>query len=322
MKKFLKKILFGITLPQEYLCVNHLDFEHTLKVFIKAEKSDQGRDITQRHLFIGYKPLIISIDKKYLRDRELNQNKNLFLSFRIDDNIEIASLEIKLILEVKLNSTTCLLFEGVKGVHSFANHFNKICKSLHYKLTADKKKNIFLEGNLFEQVKIAYSIPRLIYLASVGSNELFNIFPTDLSGKFGEDNFIMSLRTKGKANSQVESSGKCLIAKMDVNSFMEVYNAGRNHMKELSDATTLGIGLRKEVSTKFNLPIPLGAIEYYELEKIDKFEVGIHTIHFFRILNSVMLGDNKSILAHIHRDYAEWRLQNSITTNYFFRKIN
>jgi len=320
VKKFLKKILFSITLSQEYLCVNLFDFEHSLKVYVRDKSSVNENDITQHHLFIGYKPLIISIDKKYLRDSDFNQSQTLFLSFRIDDKSEVASLEVKLIHEVKLISTTCLLFEGVNGIHSFTNQFAKLFKSLHYKLTADKKKNIFLAGNLYEQVKIAYSIPRLIYLASVGSNDLYNIFPTDLSGKFGENNFIMSLRTKGKANSQVESSGKCLIAKMETDSFMEVYNAGRNHMKELSDAATLGIRLRSESSTNFNFPVPLGANQYYELEKIDKFEAGIHTIHFFRILNSVLLSDKKSILAHIHRDYAEWRLKNSISTNYFFRK--
>jgi hypothetical protein len=320
LKKLLRKILFGITLPQEYLCVNLFDFEHSLKVYVKDETLDQGRDITQHHLFIGYKPLIIAIDKKYLNDRELNQNKNLFLSFRSDDKSEVASLEIKFIYEAKLNSTNCMLFEGVKGIHSFTNYFNKLFKSLHYKFTADKKKNIFLAGNLYEQVKVAYSMPRLIYLASVGSNNLYNIFPTDLSGKIDEHNFIMSLRTKGKANSQVELSGKFLIAKMAAESFIEVYNAGRNHMKELADPATLGIKLRNESSTNFNLPVPFGAIQYYELEKIDKFEVGIHTIHFFRILNSVVLGDTRSILAHIHRDYAEWRLKNSISTNYLFRK--
>jgi hypothetical protein len=319
VKKYLKKILFGITLPQEYLCVNLFDFELPLKVFVKDETLDQGRDITQHHLFIGYKPLIIAIDKKYLRDWELNQNKNLFLSFCLEDNSKLASLEVKLIHEIKVNSKTCLLFEGVKGIHSFSNQFNRLFKSLYYNLTADKKKNIFLAGNLYEQVKIAYSIPRLIYLASVGSNDIYNIFPTDLSGKIGEDNFIMSLRTKGKANSQVESSCKCLVAKMETDSFMEVYNAGRNHMKELSDAASLGIRLRSESSTNFHLPVPLGANQYYELEKIDKFEVGIHTIHFFRIVNSVSLSNNQSVLAHIHRDYAEWRIKRGIITNYFLR---
>ena len=320
MKKFFRKILFGITLPQEYLCVNLFDFEYSLKVNVKDETSDKGREITQHHLFIGYNPLIIAIDKKYLRDSDFNQSQTLFLSFCIDDKSEVASLEVKLVHKVKLDSTICLIFEGVRGIHSFTNHFNKLFKSLHYKLTADKKKNIFLAGNLYEQVKIAYSIPRLIYLASVGSDDLYNIFPTDLSGKFGENNFIMSLRTKGKANSQVESSGKCLIAKMEADSFMEVYNAGRNHMNELADPATLGIKLRSESSTNFHLPVPFGAIQSYELEKIDKFEVGIHTIHFFRILNSVLLSDKKSILAHIHGEYAEWRLKNSISTNYFFRK--
>jgi hypothetical protein len=319
VKQFLKKILLGITLPQEYLCVSLDDFEHSLKVYVKEKSSDKGTDITQHHLFIGYKPLIIAIDKNHLSENKLTTNKTLFLSFLSEACEELAVLEVKFIHETKLDPLSCLLFEGVKGIHSFTNHFNKLFNSIRYNFTADKKKNIFLTGNLYEQVKIAYSLPRIIYLASVGNRGLYNIFPTDLSGQLCEDNFIMSLRTNGKANEQIEKAGKCLVAKMEAGSFMEVYNAGRNHMRELSGLDTLGIKLSTESSRNFNFPVPLGAIQYFELEKIDMFEAGIHTIHFFRVTNTVELTNKKNILAHIHREYTEWRERNNIKTNFIIR---
>jgi flavin reductase (DIM6/NTAB) family NADH-FMN oxidoreductase RutF len=320
MKKILKKILFGITLPQEYLCVKQNEFPKPLKVFACDKLSKISFDITSHNLFIGYKPLVIAVDKKYLNELKFSSLDHIHLSFRSEENEELASLEVKFIYEVKLTSVTCLLFEGVKGSHSFTSNFHKLCNSIYYSLTADKKKNVFLPGNLYEQVKIAYSIPREIYLASIGSNNLYNIFPTDLSGQLDDDIFIMSLRSRGKANEQIEKVGRCLVAKMEAGSFMEVYSAGKNHMRELSDTNKLGIRLREEISAALKFPIPLGAIQYFELEKMNKFETGIHTIHFFRIINSVSLSNSQEVLMHIHRDYTEWRIKNGINTNYLLRK--
>ena len=91
-------------------------------------------------------------------------------------------------------------------------------------------------------------------------------------------------------------------------------------MRELTSKNNLGIRLMEESSAILNLPIPLGAMQYFELEKIDKFMIGIHVIHFFRIINSVRLRNSLSFLMHIHREYAEWRVKNGINTNYLIRK--
>ena len=48
------------------------------------------------------------------------------------------------------------------------------------------KKKIYLKGNLYTPVKIAYSIPLKIYLIPFGLKGMFNIFPTDLSSKFDD----------------------------------------------------------------------------------------------------------------------------------------
>ncbi len=190
---------------------------------------------------------------------------------------------------------------------------------IYYDLTSDKKQNIYLRGNLYDQIKIAYSVPRNIYLASVGSDNLFNIFPTDLSGKFENDYFIVSLRSGGKANAQVSKYGKCLISVMKAESFRDVYHAGKNHMKELSGIEKIGMKIRDEKSAQLKLPVPEDAVEYYELSEIEHFGIGIHVIHFFRITNSLKLTNRESVLGHIHREYAEWRIKNGIQTNYLIR---
>jgi len=319
MKKFLKKILLGITLPQEYLCVSIDEYKHPLRIFAMSGVNKHGEDISEKQLLVGYKPLLIGIPENYLTDDYAAEHRVISLLFKTDALESIASLEVKLIKEVKLNSISIFLFEGLKGIQSFTNPIHRISNNLHYVMTSDKKKNIFLEGNLYKQVKIAYSVPRKIYLASVGTGGLFNIFPTDLSGLIGENNFIISLRSTGKVCKQVEQAGKCLVAQMDSGSYKEVYKLGKNHMRELSNVNSFEISLRDERSEKLNLPVPLKAIMYYELEKIDKSEIGIHTIHFLKVINKVKLSESNSVLAHIHRDVAEWRLRNGIDTNYLLR---
>jgi hypothetical protein len=48
-------------------------------------------------------------------------------------------------------------------------------------------------------------------------------------------------------------------------------------------------------------------------------QTGVHNLCFFRIVNSVNVEDSKSTLAHIHRDYAEWRINNGINSEFLLR---
>ena len=320
MKKLLRKILLGVTLPQEYLCVSLGEFKDKLKVYIQDKNSETEVDITSHHLFIGYNPLVIAIDKKYFTKNNLSSEQHIVLSFRSTHNREIASLKLKLVREVSSDSMKCMIFEGVYGAHLFNNIMQKKISSLYHNRHKNKQDNTFLSGNLYEQVKIAYSVPRKIYLAVVGSKSLYNIFPTDLSGAIGENNFIMSLRDGGKSNEQISTLEKCLVATMNVEYFNDVYRAGKNHMKELSPENTFEIKLTNEISTFYDLPIPMGTIKYLELQIIESFKIGIHIIYFLRIINSMTLSKSDSVLAHLHRDYCEWRLKNGMESNYLIRK--
>jgi hypothetical protein len=107
---------------------------------------------------------------------------------------------------------------------------------------------------------------------------------------------------------------------MHSDSYNYVYKLGRNHMKDLVEVSSLDIDLNTSRSKNLNLITPKAAIKYYELKSMDrKIEIGLHTIHFLKIINSEKLSDENSTLAHIHRDYAEWRIKNSLNTNFLFR---
>ena len=320
MKKFLKKVLFGTTLPQDYLCLNLKEFKHPLR--IEIEKSNGEKiDITTKHLFNGYKPLIFSIDSNCFGNEIPGKIDSIHLTFKTDENKKLALLKLKLVEELKIGSSTILIFQGIMGLHNFKNPFNKLLSDARYRLTADKTHNVYLAGNLFDQIKVAYAIPRKIYLVSVGTGNLFNIFPTDLSGTIDGKIFILSLRTGGKASEQIDKFRRCAVFEIPAESYAEAYKAGKNHMKELTELENLEIKFIEERSSKLNIPVPMNINKYIELERIQKYQLGIHTLHFLKIVNSVRLRESDSVLAHIHSDYASWRMRKGIQTKYYLRKV-
>ena len=275
--------------------------------------------MTDKHLFIGYYPLIIAITcKKNSSSNHLIQNKNLLKSvFGASKDKIIAQLILRKNNTLEFDKVKLYLFEGVKGSHRFLSKFHILTNSLKYKLTADKRINIYLKGNLYEQVKIAYSIPRKISLVSLGNKNKINIFPTDINGRIGKQNFVISLRKNGKANKQVKELKKIVLSEMAVDKYKEVYSLGVNHTKELRDKKEFD--LSEELSQTFSIPLAKNAVRYFELEFINDMQTGLHNLCFFKIVNSVNIVDSKSTLAHIHRDYAEWKINNGIISEFLLR---
>jgi flavin reductase (DIM6/NTAB) family NADH-FMN oxidoreductase RutF len=276
-------------------------------------------DLTDSHLFIGYYPLIIAIScEKNSSLNDFLQIKNIIKTV-IGESKEkiIAQLVLKKINTIEFDEVKLFVFEGVKGSHRFLSKFHILTNSLRYKLTAEKKINIYLKGNLYDQVKIAYSIPRKISLVILGKNNMFNIFPTDINGRIGKSNFVVSLRKNGKANKQVKELKKIVLSEMSADTCKEVYSLGANHIKDLRAKEEFD--LSEKSSQKFSIPLPNNTLRYFELEFINDMQTGVHNLCFFKIVNSVNIVGSKSTLAHIHRDYAEWRINNGIISEFLLR---
>ena len=104
---------------------------------------------------------------------------------------------------------------------------------------------------------------------------------------------------------------------MAVDSYKEVYSLGVNHTKDLRERNEFD--LSEKLSQKFSIPLPKNALRYFELEFINDIQTGVHNLCFFKIVNSESIEDSKSTLAHIHRDYAEWRINNGIISEFLLR---
>jgi flavin reductase (DIM6/NTAB) family NADH-FMN oxidoreductase RutF len=198
-----------------------------------------------------------------------------------------------------------------------SRYFNNGTSSINNRLYNKKPGNVFLHDNLYKQVQIAYAIPRNILLITVGNENLFNLFPTDLHGQVGEEHYIISLRTGGKAAAQVADAGKLAISQVHAEAYKTVYGLGKNHMQELKPRDNFLFGALSSAS--FQLPLPRDIFSYLELHLQDSFTHGIHTIFLFSILHQQQIRPAIATLAHIHNCYASWRYKNGLPGNYLLR---
>lgn len=318
LKKILRK-LDGLYFPQDYLCITKENFPSQLQLYLTSCHRII-ENLTQNHVFAGYCPLVFA----FYSSKTLPGNIDLVFSHHSLQPNEIfvkkdaiARLSMRKINEQVIDGKTIVYYEGTKGDHHFIPGFYQSVIALNNRLYNNKPGNVFLKGNLYTQVQIAYAIPRNISLITVGQYDQYNLFPTDLHGAIDSDHYIISLRHQGKACKQVETLHKIIISAMDADAYKMVYSLGKNHMQELRSKDDFPFSTCS--SDAFHLPVPQQALSYKELELETSFTHGIHRILLFKIVHQKPLTGTPATLAHIHNCYATWRHNNQLAGNYLLR---
>jgi len=311
----------GLYYQQEYLCLAKESFQSPIHAYLLNDRH-VVKDITNEHIFTGYSPLILTFNaselKQPLSDIELAFSQLSILPndfFRERD--ALAKLSLRPLQKQSIDKNEIYHYEGIRGQHHFLSVFHQYIIGLNNQLYNRKKENVFLNNNLYKQVQIAYSIPRIISLITVGSNGLYNLFPTDLHGPVSQHYYVSSLRHGGEACKQVEGARRIVISQVHSETCKTVYSLGKNHMQKLKPKENFPF--TGAHSTVFNLPLPNSVLSYRELELIDSFEHGIHKLLLYKIISGHTIANEPSTLAHIHNCYATWRYRNGLPGNFLFR---
>jgi flavin reductase (DIM6/NTAB) family NADH-FMN oxidoreductase RutF len=291
---------------------------------------DSIEDVTDAHLFLGYKPLIFGLifPAGSQTHQRFKQESEILLEFNMPASCEgssnplelsqrrIATLRLTYLREMTLNRQMLLLYQGKQGYHSFLSPLQQFVNRAKERFQKRASGNVGLPGNLLDQVQIAYAIQRKISTITVGDGSLINLFPTDLHGAVGEMNYASSLRIGGMATRQVEASRKLVISEVDLSAYREVYALGKNHMRNPQKEEHFA--LHRSKSQVLQLPLPAAVRAYRELELLESVNEGIHRIHTYTVINHQVIKESGDALAHIHRVYAQWRINNGLLTELFF----
>ena len=309
----------GLHFSQEYICFGQELFHQPLFAYL-VNQEKVIKDITGLHAFVGYCPLVYAIPSAITREpyirlafsAEARQPNDIF-----KEKDAIALLDLQMINEISMGSSTTVFYEGISGRHQFLSAFHQAVIRVYNHLYNRKPGNVFLHDDLYRQVQIADAIPRNISLITVGQDGLFNCFPTDLHGPFEKDHYMISLRHQGKACRQVIGAGNILLTEMDSRQYKTVYSLGKNHMQDFKSPEHFHFS--RSVSLHFGLPVPEKGVRYRELALEDSFNHGIHKIMMFRVVNQESLDQESTTLAHIHAAYATWRQNKALPGNYLLR---
>jgi hypothetical protein len=325
----LRKLLFGSSLPQEYLCVGE-ELNSSLRIYLTGKDPSIRIDISASHIFLGYRPLVMAVvfRKSSMESEWLKLQQDVCFSFLPEDfsgedrwrgfNTDphaVARLALRIVRTMESGEYIVSILEGVHGEHRFLSAFHQSVYQLR-ELLKSRPGNVNLPGNLRDQVISAYAVPRLIRMITVREGAKMNMFPTDLHGPAGEEFYLSSLRIGGKANYQVESADAIALSKVGVGWHKSAYEYGGNHMTEMNSRTSFKLSVHE--SSQFGIPLPESVLSYRELKRSGSFDAGIHRIHTYEVVHEEKLAEGEG-LAHIHRYYAQWRLNHQLPTKMYFR---
>ncbi len=318
----IRQLLFGLTIPQQYVCVSSERLLNPLNVFATSHDGQQVAD--PKLAFVGYKPVLFGGAQPKVAETNLCLHFNAAPELQIDtawrgfaaDSRSVARMILQR-LPVTFNANPDLrLFEGKFGNHRFLHPLHQLSNSVRDGFTRQKPGNVNLPGNLHDMVRIAYAMPRKIALVTVSDGERINLFPTDLHGKINDTYYISSLRIGGNAEQQVSRQRRVVISEIESSFYREAYSLGKNHMRNFMREAEFNLAAFR--SDGFGFPLPAGVLRYYELEVLEHADVGIHRIFLYRIANSVDVRHGDT-LAHIHQYYAQWRVVLKMKSEFLLR---
>jgi len=325
-------MLTGISIRQEYLCVALEDLADTVSVHLTTRDNPGVLDVTGTHLFLGYHPLVLAVpfeDADSAAARAAEACLGFQASTFVPDSAWrgfptardcIARLHLKKIQERRMGDRLLVFYEGVRGAHRLLGAFHRFMNGWLEQLKRRPEGNVALDPNLYEQVRIAYSLPRIISLVSVGQGEgdreHMNLFPTDLHGPVGDAHYVSSLRVGGRACEQVQAARRIVISEIAADAFQLAYRLGKNHMRPPQERGAFE--LHPTPSATLGLGVPAAVVRYRELEWYEHLDCGIHRVFLYRVLREARV-NNRPRLAHVHQCYAQWRADRGLRTQYLLR---
>jgi len=332
LKKFLKRKIFGGDFHEEYICLEKETLSEPFKAYLTCRKTDKIVDVTPIQILLGYHPLIIGIpvdnnSDKFLRSLDGKriciwfQTKKPSLNsswrgFPIDSRSQ-ARLILKHFGTKNFEQGDFYIFVGEHGQHKLLSRFHQLSNQLWEKFKRKPPNNIYLRGNLHEQVRIAYAHPREISLITIGDGNLFNMFPTDLHGPVFDSWYVGSLRKAGMACAQVDRLKKVVLSRINASYYHHAYQLGRNHIEDLRPTSSFDFSSR--LSEVYKLPIPNPTQSYCEMKQIDTIDIDLHRLHFYEVANRKKLKVDQPALAHVHQYYVQWRLTHGLKGQYLQR---
>ena len=150
---------------------------------------------------------------------------------------------------------------------------------------------------------LIYSLPRAVALVSFDDGENTNMFPMDLIGVTDSPYFILSLTTIYPSTPYIKRCGKLAVSYVPLAILDTVYAMGKNNKRVCVPRDEMLVSTR--LSPLYSIPVPEEAIYIREVEIVDSFEIGFHTIFVATTMNFERYTEEMHF-CHVQRIYQRY----------------
>lgn len=289
MKGLIRKFLFGSSAVRQYATFSLFSEEIQEEVFlINGEKKI---DVSSVNFCLCQDPFLVGV---WVSREESISDKRLILEITKSKKT-IIEAKCKISRTIPFDSGRLLILEvGKKSFHFMSTLRQKAMIAYFY--YQQKHKVTFAELDNFSAM---YSFPRPVILTCFGKAHDYNIFPMDLQGGVPEEGLhFLGLRNTNVTLKKMLAEKKVVVCGIDAKYKDTIFQLGSHHSKEPPPPDQLPFGLLE--SELFSFLVPDIVQSYKELEIVQHFNEGSHTIMICRIRNHRDLRGEFRSMHHLH----------------------
>lgn len=301
MKRLLRGVIYGEWLRHRPIALAALD-QRPVRAFAT---STAERDVTDAVFPASLNPLVLAFARRH--DEPRTQACWLRMRDAVSGD-ELGSIALAPVGSVEHSSGSVDLLKAgashVRCVPAPYRAWRYATAWRHMKINAKRPNAFHIDFADLKALNVFYMMPRPVFLVTVRHRETGNLFPMDLVGPWGEDMFLLALRTTSHSIETILDSGRIAISAMPARYREIVYGLGSQHGQGSIDWDN--VGLETVPSPTFGFPVPAHSLGLRELEVQHSQTVGSHRLFVTRIVDSRRSGDGPQ-LCHVSDMYARWR---------------
>ncbi len=312
LRRRLASLAFGSDPLPQFCNLGLRDPQSDIKVWLVG--TNTARDVTLRNVLAATRPLTVGIGVEDVEPEALSRNR-LELEFRQVDGTKplLGKMSLVFVDAIRLEKGGWLcLFRTQRPANYCLARSTIWRRYLHSSysqwrnLRGPNPPKVRMVARELHALFVFYICPRPVVLVSVANGMANNIFPMDLIGPIGRQQFSIALHTASKALPLIERSRRVALSSIPVEKISLAYQLGRNHNEASISWSSVPFALA--TSSNFGLPIPDFALRVRELEVTQLRQMGSHTLIIGRIITDNPVVDGLQFF-QAHGFHERWRKQ-------------
>lgn len=289
MKSWFRKRLFKEEEVRQYLTLSIEQEAIGEKVFLLV--NNIRIEVSNLQFPLSQEPYMMGI---WLPSTSQDKFNHCALEFHKGDQ-KLLTTQCKVEEELDFEQGRLLILQLVKTNYHFISYLHQRALVAYFYLKRRHAAS-YRELNHFCAM---YSYPRAVIITCQGKADEYNVFPMDLMGYIHTAGlFVLGLRNTNVSLKKMLKSKKVVVCNVAAQHKKSIFSLGKHHSSEAPPIEQLPYTFIQ--SNHFDFPVPDFVQNYHELEILQSFDKGSHTIMIAMVIHKEQLKPKQPYLYHQH----------------------